>query len=420
MQINTDKLFSRKNKAGVLSLVLGIGIIVAAVCSSMIYLAYFHRLSQIHDTTKLTLNRRIDSGLNYILANFSKLERDKAYHMDLFENGKDSVSFFLKPWGLFQVARVYAGQGTLSSEKIAMVGSYAGQVENSALYLADKSRPLSVGGNTRIVGKAFLPKTGVKKVVVNKVAYNGGSLIYGATSHSKTNLPALNNLIIDNLFKSLAITTDLPELDPGGQLSYDFSGGLTKHFRTWQGEAISGKFKGNIIVHSNGKMVVAKGAQLEDIIIKAPFVQIDDGFQGSLQVVAEDTIIIGSNVQLKYPSALVLLKDKGKALIQLQRRSQVEGVIILAGETGELHQRYLHFEPQSKLIGTAYARGMVIMQGAIHGHLSCSKLLHTNGSSLYENHIFNARIDRDLLPDAFIGTDLWGDSNRMGIVKWLD
>lgn len=420
MQINIDKFFFKKNKAGVLSLVLGIGIIVAAVCTSMIYLAYFYRLSQIHDTNKLALNRRIDSGLNYILANFNKLERDKTYEVDLFKDGKDSVSFFLKPWGLFSVAKIYASQGKLSSNKTAVVGSFPGQIENSALYLADKSRPLSVGGNTYIAGNVFLPKSGVKKVVMNKVPYNGGKLIYGATSYSKTNLPMLNSPVMDNLFKSLTITGEPVELNPRDQLTYDFSGRLTRHFQAWQEEVVSGKFKGNMIIHSDEKIVVAKGALLEDIIIKAPFVHIEDGFQGNLQIVAEDTIIIGSNVKLKYPSALVILKNKGKALIQLQRRSQVEGVIIIGGKTRELHHRYLHFETESKLIGVAYAGGMVIMKGAILGHLSCSKFLYTNGSSLYENHIVDARIERNLLPTAFVGVDLWGDSHARGIVKWLD
>lgn len=418
--MDAGKFILKKNKAGVLSLVLGIAIIVAALCASMIYLAYFHRLSQIHDTNQLAIYRRIDSGFNYILGNFNNLQQGTTYQIDLFENGKDSISFHLRPWGLFQVAKVYADQGKLSSEKTAIIGSYPGQIAGSAIYLADKSRPLSIGGNTRIIGNAYLPKSGVKQVVLNKIAYSGNRLIYGETSRSKTNLPPLNTAIVDNLLKSVAIAGDLNDLDTRENLSNAFSNGNTKHFKVPQGEVISGKYEGNMVFHANGKVIIIKEAKLEDVIVEAPFVEIEDGFQGNLQIIAQDTIIIGSNVQLNYPSALVILKKEGKGLIKLQSGCQVEGLIVIQGKTGEPHHRFLHFEPGSKLIGVAYADGMVIMKGNIQGHISCSKLLYTTTSSLYENHIFGARIERNLLPNAFVGADLWGDSYARDIVKWLD
>ena len=416
-----NRLFFRKSKAGALSLVLGIAIIITALCLSMIHLGYFHRLSQIRDTGSFMINRRIASGFNYILSHANELRPHENYKTDLFENGRDSVEFMVKPWGVFQLASVFARQGKLSAHQTALIGCYpVGPVGSSALYLADKSRPLSIGGTSRIVGNAFLPESGAKKVVLNKIAYNGGKLIYGKTAYSKSNLPPLNPSLLHNLLQSLSATGNLVALDPAGQQSIAFHGNAVKHFQLARDEVLSGKFSGNMVIHSNHKIIIQKDAMLEDVIIQAPYVNIEAGFEGSVQVIARDTIVVGNRARLKYPSALIILKERGKGLIQLGRSSQVEGLIIVDGQTADLHERFLHLETESKLTGLAYADAMVIMKGNINGHLSCSKLLHATASSLYENHIMNARIERNLLPQAFIGADLWGDARVMGIVKWLE
>ena len=49
---------------------------------------------------------------------------------------------------------------------------------------------------------------------------------------------------------------------------------------------------------SNGTVFVGAGAEVEDAIIYAPTVIVEDGFRGRLQVFATDSVDIGEDVLL--------------------------------------------------------------------------------------------------------------------------
>src|SRR5690606_12628712 len=71
----------------------------------------------------------------------------------------------------------------------------------------------------------------------------------------------------------------------------------------------SKSIKGNYIFISKDTINIDKSSYLEDVILVAPVIRIEDGFVGNLQAFASKTIEIGSNVMLNYPSFLCVKYD---------------------------------------------------------------------------------------------------------------
>src|SRR5690606_33781370 len=72
------------------------------------------------------------------------------------------------------------------------------------------------------------------------------------------------------------------------------------------------KLTGHIIVHSQTKIVVSQTASLNDIVLIAPEIEIKDFVSGKFQAIATKIIDVGKQVQLDYPSALIV-KSKPEA-----------------------------------------------------------------------------------------------------------
>jgi hypothetical protein len=83
----------------------------------------------------------------------------------------------------------------------AFIGSTFNKNNRTGLYLADDQHPLVVVGNTYISGKNYLPKQGIKPVVISGVRYNGNQLVYGKTSESEQRLPTLSFNITSGILR---------------------------------------------------------------------------------------------------------------------------------------------------------------------------------------------------------------------------
>ena len=150
-------------KASALFYALSISVLIALVSSAILSCAYFSRLNTQHDQLKENLFRNARSGITLLLGD-EQTDFSSPVETDLFLKGGDSVLLQKKYWGIYEVAVSKAHHGNSSAEMIVLAGCAEKENDRTALVLADMDRPLSVCGNTKLVGDCFLPKAGIQQI----------------------------------------------------------------------------------------------------------------------------------------------------------------------------------------------------------------------------------------------------------------
>jgi hypothetical protein len=412
--------FFHQVRAGILSFVLVIGLVVALLIASLILLSYYYRISYTAMSVDERLELNTSSGIAYLMA---QDELQDSLLLDLYDTGKDSVILTSSPWGVFQVLRATAFSGKHAATKIILKGHKPSGYGTSALYVSDENKPVSISGNTEIRGDCYLPVAGIRTSRIENRDYTGSKIVYGNVMESETGLPSLDaNLCrqwefspsfgIPAIYRYRILST-LPD-----SLSNSFTS--TPLLFQHNGELnVTQNLSGNIILFSNGTIILRADSKLTDILVFARNVIIEEGFIGKLQIFAWDAIEVGENSVLNYPSVLAIKTDEPAPLVKLGARSRVEGVVLLSG-TGNPARRVIDVAKESTIYGQVYTDGSIQLKGNIYGHLMCRKFLLTTPSAIYENHLLDAVINYEILPEGYLGAPLWWKSDYKGILKWLD
>src|SRR5690606_11031361 len=90
-------------------------------------------------------------------------------------------------------------------------------------------------------------------------------------------------------------------------------------------------YKGRVIVASGDKISIKASSKLEDVIIEAPKVVIEKGFEGSIQAIASDSLDVEAGVKLMYPSAVALVPTSEKKSMLIEKGAHIEAVVLLCG-----------------------------------------------------------------------------------------
>jgi cytoskeletal protein CcmA (bactofilin family) len=328
-------------------------------------------------------------------------------------------------WGAFELLKVHSDFHNESFRKAALMGGLA--KDKPALYLQDLNRPLVLVGNTRIEGNVHLPLKGVKRGSIKGKSYYGEELIYGPIYTSGGSLPSLNNRYsVLNQIDSLLEIEEIVTLE--SQVSSDLVNSffdktiiLGSHATIDSQES---KFIGNLILHSDTSIFVSNKSVIEDVILSAPVIIVEEGFEGSFQALAKDRIEIGRNCKLNYPSSLVLIDkeiqptENTSKQIVIQENCDIRGVVAYFSETGkESNSSQIFVGEDSTIVGEVYCELNTELKGTIQGMISTKGFVHFQGSASYQNHIFNGRILGNLLPEQYCGLDI-GNSAK-GVAKWL-
>jgi hypothetical protein len=401
--------------------VLAITIVIALLASSLIAVAYFYRVEQYknHLVKKLELNA--GSAVNLLLAD-DEIPYGEERVLDLFEEGTDSVIVGKDHWGLFEIGKAGAFS---KSDTVIKCLEFGYRLKNDfALYLADQGRPLLLGGKTFIKGDCFLPEAGVKRAFVDGQFFTGKELVNGKIQKSNASLPEINSELKDRLFKIFKENgfSEYQEQTLTDSLINSFFNKTVLIVHDNSQLLLRKYLEGNIILYSRKSLVIDSSCRLNNILIFAPAVTISDGFTGSVQVFAKDSLIIGENCFLKYPSALGLFKSavlNKQPFIQVGKNSTVKGIIFTSQEIFDQEGTKVSMKEGSLLEGQLYADGFAELQGTVYGSIACNKFTLKTASSVYENHLLNATIDNSKLSASFVGSALIFSENEKSIIKWL-
>ena len=419
-------------KAGALFYAIAISLVIAIICSSYIIFAHYNRLNNLilEQNQKLIINA--NSGFNLLLSNSLAFPIGEKIIIDLFSDQKDTVILERKQWGLFEVAVSRAVFKNLESLKVGMIGQHVNNENGFALYLADFEKPLSLCGNTVLSGKCFLPKAGIKRAYIEGQNFAGEKFVNGTELNSNRQLPEVNQTLIELNKKyfnnDYSATDSLVIFDKefiADTLIHSFKD-LTVLIKSKSTITLLKKvLKGNIKIISDESVFIGASAMLQDVIVYAPKITIEDGFIGSLQLIATDSIIIGKGCNLTYPSAVSLIRNNKSAhniYCEINENTRLSGVVFAFEKQQEdiFKKISVHLEKNTLAIGEIFVVGSIDLKGKVYGDLTCNKFVLQTPSSTYENHLLNAVIDFNKLPLHFTSAAFLKEPKNKGIVKWLN
>lgn len=419
-----------KVKAGALQFVVLVGVLLAIMLLAFISLTHVHNFFNAQSDVGIATIKNADNGIFYALQ--KEIPVKDSLHIvlegDPYEGG---VTLYKKPWG------IYYNQSSTSQikrkhfVKSAFVGGKTNK-QRPALVLADQLMPLVVVGNTRVEGDCLLPSQGVRTGNIAGVSYYGNTTIYGKVRTSATNLPDLEERLIEYLE-----SIHLPGIseDQNHTIITGNDNLISVSFKEQQkilyspGSLILSQLRyiGNILIKSDTKITVDAGCTLTDVLLVAPEIEIKDGFSGRLQAIAAKKIDVGKEVHLKYPSALVLKeKNTGERsgeqhdenAITLGKRTIVEGVLLNIREEEEFNFTPQIVVDESAVVkGEVYCQGNLELKGKVSGTVYTRKFIARQNGSVYQNHIYNGQIIAGELPEQYVGLQF--DKQPSGIAKWV-
>ena len=372
---------------------LVVALLTAIICSSFILYAYYNRVVLHRHQQHSRLSENAISGINYL----SALPEEFDQTIDLFGDGKDSVHLVKKRWGFFDVLFAKAFSNEKSKERVVMSG--VSNNDQTALYLLDQNKKLSLTGRTKIVGDAYLPKTGVTRGYIGGNSYLGNQLIYGSTFTSTSTLPALNEEVVNHIIQ---LWNEQGE-ELQDSINHPFSQD-TKYVNV--DGVLSGFHKGNVVYTSSYPVLVSSICELNDVIVIAPSITIQRGFKGSAQFFAMDSLLVEENVLLNYPSVLGLIKKKTdhsvRPFIQIAKGSTVRGGLVAYQLDYDRSKTLIKVEKDVKIDGFIYTNGFLQHEGELNGKVNCASFYLSTKSSVYENYLKDAIIDRKALSEEFV------------------
>ena len=420
-------IFNKKIKAGALQYTLFVAVLIMILISTFLALTYL----QIHFKTTSNFQiqsiRNADMGFDYISESEIRYEEEKT--IELSSDISSHLILTKKHWGVFDILKVDSKIKDASFQKIGLIGGY--QSEKMALYLKDNNKALVLVGNTKIQGRAFLPKKNVKRGNIAGHSYYEKELIYGAIYSSNKKLPVIKNReYIYNLAKGVYNQENVEFIELYEGLKKVNSFNNPTQFYKQQGEINLQNIQliGNIIIQSDKLIKVENTALLNDIILIAPRIEIKDNVGGNFQAIATNSIEVGSNCNLSYPSALIVNeeeilvseKNKNKELVQLiiNSNSSIKGIVAyLSKKQKSNYKTQIYIGKNSIIKGEVYCDKNLEPKGSVHGSVYTSNFIARQYGSVYQNHIYNGSILLNKLPQQFVGLNT--ENSIQKVSKWL-
>lgn len=350
--------------------------------------------------------------------------------IDLYNNpgSIDDVEVNSFLWGAYRVMTSRVSWGNGEQTEVALTGADPEQYEPLAIYLADEKRYLSLCGKTVITGTCYLPATGVRKANIEGQVFRGNKLVEGLIKTSTSSLPKLNEDVIDGIVSCFApaqegsgVTFENFIRDLKDSLSVSFYDSTLVVYSNSPVVLENIYLSGNISIVSTGAVRIRKSALLDNITIYASSVYIDDDFTGCLQAFASDTLLTGSDCTFNYPSGLAVVNTGiNNITLEIGEGSSLAGYLLAYQEKRAQKPALIKTGNGTEIHGLVCSTGNADHRGVLKGTIICDGFSLRTGSSLYENHLLNAVIDRSRLSEYYSFPYLLDEYKKGEIITWLN
>jgi hypothetical protein len=413
-------------KSNALFIVIVIALIVGILSASLVLVSFRYKLyfRQFASRQKLDLNA--SSGMNLLLADFDSGKEGKV--LDLYGVENDSVLIKKVRWGIFDIGIAKAFDHQMQSVRIFQIGNEPKGMTKSAIYLVDDGNSLAVTGNTNINGTCYLPERGVRGAEVSGFHFSGNRFINGEVRKSLRKLPEISREPIDKVIELMESSADALR----GTYSTRYDESSDSIFVSFLSTPlliyakgpleVNKKMSGFILLKSDTLVTVKRDAKLEDVMILAPEIVIEEGFRGNIQAFATDTLVIGEKCELKYPSVLGVIKndfDRYQPSIVVGKDSFCHGFIFSYQRVEDMRRTLISIQPGAEVIGQIYSDGYLELKGKVTGGIMCRRFILHTPASIYENHLLHASIDNVRLSPYYLMPPMLETKRQKNIVKWL-
>lgn len=406
-----------------------ISVIVAILLSAFLLLTHVQSFFRIKSDELVT-------GVEFNNAEiFKSLEEPNVYNDTLIVvDGSKKIKLVSNYHGAWQKVFSEIEIHNRTTKKAAYTGTALND-KTPNVYLSNTDSPLVVVGNARLEGNCYLSSQGIKAGAISGKHYQGSEMLYnGRIIESTEDLPEINPKWLTYLHAltkgEFIVEENIIPLKKENKNSFNKPSLLIYD----SNPIIIGdeKIIGNICVQSETKITISSFAQLEDVILIAPTIIIDDDVKGKMQLIATKKIKIGKRCQLSYPSSATLL-DQNKISIgstdnssqkrepnfTIDTNTKIEGAIIYLGQKVSDEDRFkinIKIEPDVEIIGEIYCQGSIGFQGTVKGSVYTNYFIADQYGSIFLNHIIDGKILQNSIPD-YAGLPILNSKNT--VAKWL-
>lgn len=414
-------------KASALHLVLVITLVITVVLGSLIYLHYFYREQEQKVDRWEALQQDLKAGTSLALSTYFPYTQSGDTLLLSPITLRDSLRIGKKKWGFLDAVTVHSwrGQDTLKRSFLSGVQPK----DSTVLYIVDEDRPLSISGKTVIQGTAFLPQSGIRPAFVDGEYYEGiEEMVDGEIKESSQALPGYDaeriNVIKSRYKENLLESTEVPSNRP---LQHSFFE-ETLYYRLPNATLLlADSISGNLVILADSTIHISAQTVWEDAIVIAPHIKLEDDFSGKGQFFALDSLTVGKNVALHYPSVLGLLTAdslNGPLKMTIGENSHIQGMVLLHRADIPDQMDLLELQKNVTIEGELISFGLLKYTDplAIKGALYAHRLITQRPSSLYENYLISLNLERNKLHLYYIAPFFWTTDKPTSqkIVKWLN
>ncbi|SNT13914.1 hypothetical protein SAMN05421640_2472 [Ekhidna lutea] len=401
----------KRVKAGALSFVVGISIVLSLLISGFILIKIYSdresKLARIRQDLLINLN----SGFELVKAK-PEVIQNKINELDLFGRGKDSIIIKSSPWGFTNVVQITAKRGKFFEQKEAFINK-VNQFDESTMFLADHGEPLTLLGRSKIDGIIQVPGGRVSTSSIGDLYFTGTLPKESQTFRSNPTLPQIDQSLLENLTKFDSETVPIKEIQKNNEFSFKNNSALKLH--SIDPIILTQNFKGKIIIESESEIEVLLTSKLEDVILIAPKIVLQDFVSGSFQAIARDTILVGRGVKLNYPSALAVIGNN-KGYIDV-KSGYLEGSLFMHNfKDGDLNLMRIQ---NTDIYGSIYTNGYLDFQGSLYGCVTSNKFVFSRFGEIRENTIYNAEINSLTQNSYYKNFDFFSNDSPASVIKWL-
>lgn len=328
---------------------------------------------------------------------FLKIFEDVNSYLLYEDRPSSAVSLQVRPWGFYECVTVSANDGKAVS--VRLLGKVQESSFEAALWVCSRDMILSLAGGTEVEGKIFAPINGLSYVQLPDHHFSGTTLDDSCVDLSERELPTIDSQYFEPA-KTLINQQEILTF-PSGEAAKPYYSFQEKTAYFYYPEVVEPlHVRGNVVLYADSVSLMA-GSILSDIILVARKVTVEEGFTGSLQILATDTVILKDNTHLRYPSGIYLKGNQGKTYLSLGSHSTLSGYAIVFGDVEnqsgsslQVDNNY-HQAVTANFSGLLYVDGIADIRGEFSGSLYLKECFYLPENGLYAGTICDARISRN-------------------------
>jgi len=284
------------------------------------------------------------------------------------------------PWGLYEVLSVSSMNGEVHQS--CLFGAETPWKEDCNFYYCNHDGSVTATGKTNLKGKVRIPQNGIVYGQMRSVFFHGERITPQNISRSEATLPPVSariGAIMDFMPVDMVELTD--------SIYQPFYRSDPLYVNAGTGMLVNCHISGQVALYG-GELHFDRSCRLDDVLVIADNITIGEGFRGSAQLFARDTVWIEKNVTLEIPSGIY-----AGSYAEIADGTEVNGYAIV-DSGGEKQPKKPNYR-QSRLAtlrGLLYVDGIAQLQGMVSGAVFLDEAAYYASEGYYRNMIFDATV----------------------------